>query len=44
MKVFDSGMPEEAYWNSLFDIQQIVKWLKGTSKNYRGIYTALIIC
>jgi len=21
-------MPEEAYWNSLFDIQQIVKWLK----------------
>jgi len=28
VKVFDSGMPEEAYWNSLFDIQQIVKWLK----------------
>jgi ubiquinone/menaquinone biosynthesis C-methylase UbiE len=27
MKVFDSGMPEEAYWNSLFDIRQIVKWL-----------------
>jgi len=27
MKVFDSGMPEEVYWNSLFDIQQIVKWL-----------------
>jgi len=27
MKVFDSGMPEEAYWNSLFDIPQIVKWL-----------------
>src|SRR5271169_2570267 len=21
-------MPEEAYWNSLFDIQQIVKWLE----------------
>jgi ubiquinone/menaquinone biosynthesis C-methylase UbiE len=30
MKVFDSGMPEEAYWNSLFDIQQIVKWLNVT--------------
>jgi ubiquinone/menaquinone biosynthesis C-methylase UbiE len=27
MKVFDSGMPEEAYWNSLFDIQQIRNWL-----------------
>jgi len=27
MKVLDSGMPEEAYWNSLFDIPQIVKWL-----------------
>jgi ubiquinone/menaquinone biosynthesis C-methylase UbiE len=28
MKVFDSGMPEEAYWNDLFDIQQIMNWLK----------------
>jgi ubiquinone/menaquinone biosynthesis C-methylase UbiE len=30
VKVFDSGMPEEAYWNSLFNIQQIVKWLNIT--------------
>ena len=28
MKVFDSGMPDEAYWNSLFDIPRIVDWLK----------------
>jgi len=27
MKVFDSGMPEEAYWNSLFDIPKIIEWL-----------------
>jgi len=27
MKVFDSGMPDEAYWNSLFDIPTIVDWL-----------------
>lgn len=27
MKVFDSGMPDEAYWNSLFDIPLIVNWL-----------------
>lgn len=27
MKVFDSGMPEEAYWNSLFDVPLIVDWL-----------------
>ncbi len=27
MKVFDSGMPVEAYWNSLFDIPLIVDWL-----------------
>ncbi len=27
MKVFDSGMPDEAYWNSLFDIPLIVDWL-----------------
>ena len=27
MKVFDSGMPEETYWNSLFNIRQIVEWL-----------------
>lgn len=27
MKVFDSGMPDEAYWNSLFDIPVIVEWL-----------------
>ena len=27
MKVFDSGMPEAAYWNSLFDIPAIMDWL-----------------
>ena len=27
MKVDDSGMPEEAYWNSLFDLEAIVDWL-----------------
>jgi len=27
VKVFDSGMPSEAYWNSLFDIQAIIDWL-----------------
>ena len=27
MKVIDSGMPEEVYWNSLFDIPCIIKWL-----------------
>jgi len=27
MKVGDSGMPEESYWNSLFDIDRIVDWL-----------------
>jgi SAM-dependent methyltransferase len=27
MKVDDSGMPDESYWNSLFDIEGIVKWL-----------------
>jgi len=27
MKVDDSGMPEEVYWNSLFDIEGIVDWL-----------------
>jgi ubiquinone/menaquinone biosynthesis C-methylase UbiE len=27
MKVNDSGMPEEQYWNSLFDIPLIVSWL-----------------
>lgn len=28
MKVPDSGMPDESYWNSLFDINQIVNWLE----------------
>jgi SAM-dependent methyltransferase len=28
MKVINSGMPEETYWNSLFDIPSIVQWLK----------------
>ncbi len=27
MKVDESGMPEEDYWNSLFDIPRIVDWL-----------------
>lgn len=28
MKVADSGMPEEQYWNSLFDIPLIIDWLQ----------------
>ncbi len=28
MKVIDSGMPEQTYWNSLFDIPRIVNWLE----------------
>jgi ubiquinone/menaquinone biosynthesis C-methylase UbiE len=31
MKVDDSGMPEESYWNSLFDIEAIVEWLEISS-------------
>ena len=27
MKVDDSGMPDETYWDSLFDIPRIVEWL-----------------
>ena len=27
MKIDDSGMPEEAFWNSLFDIEGIIEWL-----------------
>jgi ubiquinone/menaquinone biosynthesis C-methylase UbiE len=27
MKIEDSGMPEESYWNSLFDIGGIIDWL-----------------
>jgi ubiquinone/menaquinone biosynthesis C-methylase UbiE len=27
MKVSDSGMPEETYWNSLFDVPHIIEWL-----------------
>lgn len=27
MKVNDSGMPDEAYWNSLFNIPLIIEWL-----------------
>jgi ubiquinone/menaquinone biosynthesis C-methylase UbiE len=27
MKVEDSGMPEESYWNGLFNIEGIVDWL-----------------
>lgn len=32
MKVDDSGMPEETYWNSLFDIEGIVDWLALSKK------------
>jgi ubiquinone/menaquinone biosynthesis C-methylase UbiE len=28
MKVIDSGMPEEIYWNSFFDVPLIIGWLK----------------
>ena len=27
MKIEDSGMPEESYWNSLFNIEAIINWL-----------------
>ncbi len=27
MKIENSGMPEESYWNSLFDIAGIIEWL-----------------
>lgn len=27
MRIEDSGMPEESYWNTLFDIERIVAWL-----------------
>jgi SAM-dependent methyltransferase len=27
MKVIDSGMPDEVYWNDLFDIPRIINWL-----------------
>jgi ubiquinone/menaquinone biosynthesis C-methylase UbiE len=37
MKVFDSGMPEETYWNSLFDIPLIVEWL-----NLGSIYGSIV--
>ncbi len=32
MKVDDSGMPEEVYWNSLFGIESIVNWLRLSKK------------
>jgi ubiquinone/menaquinone biosynthesis C-methylase UbiE len=31
MKVSDSGMPDEAYWNSLFHIPRIMEWLHLTT-------------
>ncbi len=37
MKVFDSGMPAEAYWNSLFDIPLITGWL-----NLNGISEPIV--
>jgi ubiquinone/menaquinone biosynthesis C-methylase UbiE len=27
MRVVDSGMPDEVYWNNLFDIPRIINWL-----------------
>ena len=27
MKIEDSGMPDESYWNSLFDVNEIIEWL-----------------
>jgi SAM-dependent methyltransferase len=33
MKIDDSGMPEESYWNSLFDITGIVDWLAIANEN-----------
>ena len=33
MKVNDSGMPDEAYWNTLFDIRAIVDWLQIRSED-----------
>jgi ubiquinone/menaquinone biosynthesis C-methylase UbiE len=30
MKVEDSGMPHESYWNSLFNIEGIIAWLPPT--------------
>jgi ubiquinone/menaquinone biosynthesis C-methylase UbiE len=31
MKVLDSGMPDETYWNTLFDVQAVLAWLNPTS-------------
>jgi SAM-dependent methyltransferase len=28
MRVFDSDMPDEAHWNSLFDVDTVVRWLE----------------
>lgn len=28
MKIYDSGMPEENYWNTIFDIEENVNWLQ----------------
>ncbi|MHB1357846.1 MAG: class I SAM-dependent methyltransferase [Anaerolineae bacterium] len=35
MKVNDSGMPDETYWNSLFDIVGIVNWLAISERTAR---------
>ena len=32
MKIEDSGMPEESYWNSLFNIEGVVDWLGNSEK------------
>jgi len=33
MKIEDSGMPDELYWNSLFDIDGIIDWLNISEKS-----------
>jgi ubiquinone/menaquinone biosynthesis C-methylase UbiE len=33
VKIEDSGMPEESYWNSLFNIEGIIDWLGITEKS-----------
>jgi len=33
MKINDSGMPEQAYWNSLFDIDAILTWMGCAGQN-----------
>ncbi len=32
MKINDSGMPDESYWNSLFDVPAILRWMDCAGK------------